>query len=146
MPTHDEATFLYLIKQVELAARSHLDEAVSGHGLTALQYTALTVLERHPGMTSSELARNSFVRPQTMAQMITYLLQRGFVRRGPDERSRRQLLIFLTDEGQAVLDTLREPVRDIEKTMLSGLTEDDVRHLDASLRACRVALGGGAAH
>jgi DNA-binding MarR family transcriptional regulator len=146
MPTHSDATLLYLIKQVELAARSHLDEAVSGHGLTALQYTALTVLERHPGMTSSELARNSFVRPQTMAQMVTYLLQRGFVRRGPDERSRRQLLIFLTDEGQGVLDSLREPVQAIEKTMVSGLTAADVRHLGASLRACRVALGGAAAH
>ncbi|WP_277213041.1 MarR family winged helix-turn-helix transcriptional regulator [Isoptericola croceus] len=146
MPTHDEATLMYLIKQVELAARSHLDEAVRGHGLTALQYTALTVLERHPGMTSSALARNSFVRPQTMAQMITYLLERGFVRRAPDARSRRQLLIYLADEGQAALDTLREPVRAIEKTMVAGLTEEDVQHLGASLQACRVALGGGAAH
>ncbi|HEX5332210.1 MAG TPA: MarR family transcriptional regulator [Cellulomonas sp.] len=146
MRAHDDATLLYLIKQVELAVRSRLDDVADGHGLTALQYTALTVLERHPGMTSSELARNSFVRPQTMAQMITYLLQRGFVRREPDARSRRQILIFLTDEGQAVLNSLREPVRDLEKAMVSGLTEAGARQLGTSLRACRIALGGGAAH
>lgn len=146
MPAPDEATLLYLIKQVELAVRSHLDEAVAGHGITSLQYTALTVLERHPGMTSSELARNSFVRPQTMAQMVTYLVERGLVRREPDARSRRQLLVFLAAEGQALLDELREPVRDIERRMVSGLDDADAQRLGEALRACRVALGGGAAH
>ncbi|MCB2175352.1 MAG: MarR family transcriptional regulator [Actinomycetales bacterium] len=146
MPAPDEATLLYLIKQVELAVRSHLDEAVAGHGITSLQYTALTVLERHPGMTSSELARNSFVRPQTMAQMVTYLVERGLVRREPDARSRRQLLIFLADEGRALLDELREPVRDIERRMVSGLDGADAQRLGEALRACRVSLGGGAAH
>jgi DNA-binding MarR family transcriptional regulator len=111
-----------------------------------LQYTALTVLERRPGMTSSALARNSFVRPQTMAQMITYLMERGYVRREPDAHSRRQILIFLTEAGQAVLDRLREPVQDIEETMVSGLSEAGARQLGTSLRACRVALGGGAAN
>lgn len=146
MPGPDEATLLYLIKQVELAVRSHLDDAVAGHGITSLQYTALTVLERHPGMTSSELARNSFVRPQTMAQMVTYLVERGLVRREPDARSRRQLLIFLADQGRALLDELREPVRGIERQMVSGLDDADAQRLGETLRACRVALGGGAAH
>ena len=41
---------LYLVKQVELAVRSHLDNLLRSAGLTALQYTALTVLERHPDM------------------------------------------------------------------------------------------------
>jgi hypothetical protein len=59
-----EITLLYLIKQLELAVRSHLDETVRDAGLTALQYTALTVLERHPELTSAQLARNSFVRPR----------------------------------------------------------------------------------
>ena len=98
-------------------------------------------------MTSSELARNSFVRPQTMAQMVTYLVERGLVRREPDASSRRQLLIFLADEGQALLDELREPVRDIERDDgRPGSTDAGARARATSLRACRVALGGGAAH
>ena len=76
-----DVTLLYLIKQVELAVRQRLDDVVATADLTTLQYTALTVLERHPGITSAELARNSFVRAQTMAEMITYLLGRGLVAR-----------------------------------------------------------------
>ena len=47
-------TLLYLMKQVELAVRARLDEITRPSGLTALQYTALTVLERHPDLTAAQ--------------------------------------------------------------------------------------------
>ena len=89
-------TLLYLIKQVELAVRAELDRVAGAHDLTAVQYTALTVLERHPDMTSAALARNSFVRAQTMAEMVTFLLDRGLVTRKRDPDNRRQYLLSLT--------------------------------------------------
>ena len=93
-PARDrDVTLLYLIKQVELAVRQALDDVVAAADLTTLQYTALTVLERHPGITSAELARNSFVRAQTMAEMVTYLLGRGLVARERDEKNRKQYLL-----------------------------------------------------
>jgi DNA-binding MarR family transcriptional regulator len=141
-----EITLLYLIKQVELAIRSHLDEAVRVAGLTTLQYTALTVLERHPELTSAELARNSFVRAQTMAQMITVLDERGLISRQRDPRSHRQYLLSLTDEGHRILNSLREAVLGIEATMVAGLSGTQAQQLREALLSCRVALGGGQAH
>jgi DNA-binding MarR family transcriptional regulator len=140
-----DATLLYLIKQVELAVRSHLDEAVAPADLTSLQYTALTVLQRHPGLTSAELARNSFVRAQTMAQMITFLEGRNFIRREVDPNSRRQHLLSLTDEGEQVIEELKDSVSAVERTMVSGMSSDDRDDLRAKLRSCRIALGGGEA-
>jgi len=141
-----DITMLYLIKQLELAVRSQLDDVVSVHGLTSLQYTALTVLERHPGLTSAELARNSFVRSQTMAQMITVLDERGLIARHRDPDSKRQYLLSLTLEGQGLLDMLREDVAGIERQMVADLDDDDRSTLRRALRSCRVALGGGHAH
>lgn len=141
-----DITMLYLIKQLELAVRSRLDDVVSAHGLTTQQYTALTVLERHPGLTSAELARNSFVRSQTMAQMITVLDERGFLARHRDPESKRQYLLSLTPEGQSALDTLREDVAGIERQMVADLDDDDRSTLRRALRSCRLALGGGHAH
>ena len=40
----------YLVKQLELAIRADMDVMAREYGLTALQYTALTVLKRHPGL------------------------------------------------------------------------------------------------
>lgn len=142
-PARDrDVTLLYLIKQVELAVRQALDDVVPAADLTTLQYTALTVLERHPGITSAELARNSFVRAQTMAEMITYLLGRGLVARERDETNRKQYLLTLTSEGQRVLDELLDAVADIETKMLDGFDGGQTEILRTYLLRCRHSLSG----
>ena len=137
-----DVTLLYLIKQVELAVRQALDDVVATADLTTIQYTALTVLERHPGITSAELARNSFVRAQTMAEMITYLLGRGLVARERDETNRKQYLLTLTSEGHRVLDELLDAVADIETKMLDGFDGGQTEILRTYLLRCRHALSG----
>jgi DNA-binding MarR family transcriptional regulator len=135
-----DVTLLYLIKQVELAVRDALDEVVATAELTTLQYTALTVLERHPGITSAELARSSFVRAQTMAEMVTYLLDRDLVTRERDTENRRQYLLSLSKQGQQVLDGLYDAVADIEARMLEGFDVGQTEILRTYLLRCRHAL------
>lgn len=143
LPAHDrDVTLLYIIKQVELAVRQALDDVVAAADLTTLQYTALTVLERHPGMTSAELARNSFVRAQTMAEMVTYLLGRGLVTRDRDPSNRKQYLLALSPEGQQVLDKLYDDVTDIEARMLEGFDLGQTEILRTYLSRCRHSLAG----
>ena len=137
-----DVTLLYLIKQVELAVRQSLDDVVATADLTTLQYTALTVLERHPGITSAELARNSFVRAQTMAEMVTYLLGRGLVARERDESNRKQYLLTLTSEGQRILTELFDPVADIETKLLDGFDGGQTEILRTYLMRCRHSLSG----
>ena len=142
-PARDrDVTLLYLIKQVELAVRQALDDVVATADLTTLQYTALTVLERHPGITSAELARNSFVRAQTMAEMVTYLLGRGLVARERDEKNRKQYLLVLTPEGQQVLDDVFDAVADIETKMLEEFDVGQTEILRTYLMRIRHALSG----
>jgi DNA-binding MarR family transcriptional regulator len=135
-----EPTLLYVMKQVELAVRSRLDELVRPAGLTALQYTALTVLERHPDLTSSHLARRSFVKAQSMADMVGALLARGLVERHRDPADRRRLVLALTADGEALLDEYRDAVADLEREMLSGLTRAETKELRRAMLACREAL------
>jgi DNA-binding MarR family transcriptional regulator len=133
---------LYLIKQVELASRARLDEIVRPSGLTALQYTALTVLERHDDMSSAQLARRSFVTAQSMADMITALEGRALIERHRDRADRRRLVVSLTAEGRALLEACRPEVAALEQTMLAGLAESDVAALRAALVACHANLSG----
>jgi DNA-binding MarR family transcriptional regulator len=137
-----QATLVYLIKQLESATRFKMDEVVLTEGLTLAQYTALTVIERHPQLTSADLARNSFVRAQSMAQLVNGLETDGLITRRRDEESRRQFFITLTEKAIAMLGRLREPVDAIEARMTSALSHAQISNLYDSLRACRVALGG----
>jgi DNA-binding MarR family transcriptional regulator len=104
--TEPPPLLLYLMKRVELAVRARLDEIVRPAGLTAAQYTALTVLERHDDMSSAQLARHSFVTAQSMADMITTLQGRRLIERHRDRADRRRLVVSLTAEGRVLLDRL----------------------------------------
>lgn len=135
-----EVSLLYLVKQVELAARRALDEVVEPAGLTTLQYTALTVLQRDPGITSADLARNSFVRTQTTAEMVAYLLDHGLVQRVRDETNRRQYLLTLSAAGAEVVESLTASAAAVERRMLSGLDETQIDELRTTLLRCRRSL------
>ncbi|MBV9449279.1 MAG: MarR family transcriptional regulator [Streptosporangiaceae bacterium] len=131
---------MYLVKQVELAIRSHLDDMFRPIGLTALQYTALTVLERHADMSSAQLARHSFVTAQSMADMITALEGRGLIERHRDRADRRRLVVALTAEGRDLLDRFRDEVSALEARMVTGLTQDEISSLRRSLHQCHANL------
>jgi len=127
---------LYLVKQVELAARARLDDIFRPIGLTALQYTALTVLERHDDMSSAQLARHSFVTAQSMADMIAALEVRGLIQRDRDDADRRRLVVALTCEGRDLLDRYRDEVRALEEDMLAGLSDSEVTAFRIALSTC----------
>ena len=114
---------LYVTKQVELATRARLEEIARPHGVTALQYTALTVLERqHAPISSAALARLSFVTAQTIADMVGALERRALGRRDPDPTNRRRLLITLTADGTALLRTVEPAVVALEAELMSGMS------------------------
>ncbi|HEX3790471.1 MAG TPA: MarR family transcriptional regulator [Pseudonocardiaceae bacterium] len=141
-----EPTLLYVVKQVELAIRARLDDLLKPSGTTALQYTALTVLERRADLSAAELARNSFVTTQTMADMVTALEDRGLISRHRDPTNRRRLMIRLTEPGRALLDRHRDEVAELEATMLVGLTGKQAANLRAHLNSCRGALADRPPH
>ncbi|WP_416072240.1 MarR family winged helix-turn-helix transcriptional regulator [Streptomyces sp. ME18-1-4] len=121
-PHRAPPSLLYMVKQVELVVRSHLDELVKPSGITALQYTALTVLERHDGLSAAQLARDSFVTAQSIADLVRSLEGRGLIRRERNPRNRRELLILLTEEGRGLLDRHAGSVRELEERMVRELT------------------------
>lgn len=140
----DDTNFTYVIKQVELALRPYIEAACASAGMTTAQYTALTVLERRPGITSSELARRSFVRAQTMAQTIEPMLEAGLVRRDRDPQHARRLLLYLTDAGSAAIATAKPGVDELERLIMTGFTDDEGSAFADFLRRTRHSLRAGA--
>lgn len=124
-PERTPSLTLYVVKQLELVTRARLDALLKPSGVTALQYTALSVLERRPSMSSSDLARASFVRVQSTSDLIAALVRRGLIERAVDPENRRRLLISLTDAGYEFLQTYDPLVAELESEMLAGLSEDE---------------------
>jgi DNA-binding MarR family transcriptional regulator len=127
------ASLLYSIKRVELVVRAHLDDLLKPAGITALQYTALTVLEQHDGLPAAQLARRSFVTAQSMSDLVRTLEQRGLIVRERNPENRRELLIQLTDEGRSLLAEYADEVLVLERRMVRTLTERQVEQLRSAL-------------
>ncbi|WP_030689864.1 MarR family winged helix-turn-helix transcriptional regulator [Streptomyces globisporus] len=119
-------SLLYLLKRTELAVRARLEELLKPAGITALQYTALTVLERHDGISAAQLARDSFVTAQSMADMVRALESRGLIRREPNPANRRERLILLAAPGRQLLAEYAGPARALEARMVAGLSAEEV--------------------
>src|ERR1700722_9693573 len=73
----------YLLKRVQHSLRSRMDKVLESKGLTTPQYAVLSFLENEPGASSAELARRSFVTPQTMIRIVENLETLGLIRREP---------------------------------------------------------------
>ncbi len=124
------------MKQVETLLRSHLDAICRDHGLSTMQYVALSVLRVHPGTSSAELAERSFVSAQSANQMVAALERQGMIERAPDERNRRILRIQLTVGGHAAVSACDAVVDKLEEAMFAGMTPSDQDALRATLTHC----------
>ena len=133
-------SLLYVVKQLELAVRARLDDILKDAGITTLQYTALTVLDHHDGLSPAQLARDSFVTPQSTADLVANLERRNLVRRDRNPANRRELVVSLTPQGRKLLARYAETVAALEKDMTSGLDPDNIETFRSYLDACRVAL------
>jgi DNA-binding MarR family transcriptional regulator len=139
-------TLLYLIKQLELAVRSRLDEVLRPAAITPLQYTALTVLERRSDLSTAALARNAFVTDQSAADMVIVLEERGLIARLRDPADRRRRVLRLTEQGAALLDQLRDEVAAVEARMLASLSPRQAEDLRRFVITCRSSLSGQPPH
>jgi len=130
----------YLVKELERALRARIDEILQPLQLTAVQYTALSVLSLHAGMSSAQLARRSFVSPQAANEMVTTLERRGLIRRQGDADGGRALAIFLTSPGVRTLARCDDAVDGLETVLLSGFTGREQAQFRAMLRTGRDAV------
>jgi DNA-binding MarR family transcriptional regulator len=146
VPSDAGPTMLYLVKQLELAVRAQLDDVLRPTGITPLQYTALTVLQRRSDLSTAELARNAFVTDQSASDMVAALEDRGLILRHPDPDDRRRRVLRLTDAGRAFLEDARGGVEGVEVQMLAPLTADEAASFRRFVTACRAALASAPPH
>jgi DNA-binding MarR family transcriptional regulator len=138
-----EPRLSYVIARLERAVRQAINERVRPHGLTALQYTTLSVLGARGELSNAQLARRSYMTPQAMSEVIEALERKGLIERSPHPSHRRVLPAALTDDGRRVLAACDEAVGEFEQTMTAALSAAERDGLQRALKACVRTLGAG---
>ena len=139
-----EPRISYVVARLERAIRVAISARVSPHGLTTLQYTTLSVLDRHGApLSNAQLARRSYMTPQAMGEVIAALEEKGLIKRNAHPSHGRLLPASLTAKGRRVLDACEDAVDEMENAMLAGLTARERATARKVLTSAVRSLGAG---
>jgi DNA-binding MarR family transcriptional regulator len=130
----------YRIGRLDRVLRRRLSAAVEPHGLTLPAYATLSVLCANDGLSNAQLARRSLITPQSMSEVLTLLVERGYVRRKADPALGRAIRTELTKAGIRALDRCDRAVDEVERQMLVDLDDCDTALLMSALARCSAAL------
>ena len=130
----------YELKKAQQVLRGAMDEALRPFGLTTPQYSALSSTQAEPGISSATLSRRSFVTPQTMNDIVNWLVNAELLQKEPHPEHKRIVQLRLTRKGEVLLEQAHGAVLGIEERMIAPLSEADRKQLVVYLRLCIEAL------
>ncbi|SMX91622.1 MULTISPECIES: MarR family winged helix-turn-helix transcriptional regulator [unclassified Brevibacterium] len=122
-----------LARQLDLARKS----SFSAYGIEGWAFDVLSALRRSAEpyqLSPSTLLQETLVTSGTMTNRIDRLVTAGWVERLPDPGDRRGVLVRLTKDGRATVDSALADLLVKEREILSDLTPAGRRKLASLLR------------
>src|SRR3984885_7209889 len=117
-----------LARYLDIARRG----AFADHGLETWEFDVLSALRRQGPpfqLTPGALLRATLVTSGTVTTRIDRLAEAGLVRREPDPRDKRGVLVTLTERGVARADAALADLLDRGRALLAGLDRGERQHL-----------------
>jgi DNA-binding MarR family transcriptional regulator len=140
---------LQVLSRVTRLAR-HLDRArraaFASHGLELWEFDVLSALRRQGPpyqLSPGALMRTTLVTSGTMTNRIDRLEEAGLVSRSPDPQDKRGVLVTLTAQGQARVDSALADLLAGEHALLAPVPAEARHTLAGLLRALLAPLDAG---
>lgn len=124
----------YLIGRLDHMLNRRIRDSIAPMGITAAQYTALSVFRKHGQLSNAQLAERSMVSPQSANEMVKTMEQRGWIARQSPATHGRIIQIGLTAQGLELLKKCDAAVVEVEAAMLAEIGEDLQAPLYAQLK------------
>jgi DNA-binding MarR family transcriptional regulator len=128
----------YLLRQAHAAVRLKMERTLADLGVTSPQFAVLTMLNAYPGLSGADVARLTFLTPQTVGVIIRNLERDGAIVMTPHPVHGRIQQWTLTTRGSTLLKACRERVIELEKRLAAGLdakAEESIRRWLADVAA-----------
>ena len=126
----------YLVSNANALIRLSFTHLINEKGLnaTAEQWGILNVVKVFPGLTQSEIAEKVIKDKTNVTRMLDVLEKNGNIERQADKKDRRAHRIFITSEGEKLLDKLTPLASEINEIGANGTDKEDIRVLKDGLK------------
>lgn len=120
----------YLLKNINDKLAAHGNEDMAKFGITFRQSSVLAILQAAGGeMTQKELECSLEVSHPTVVGLVRRMQKQGFLETRSDESDRRNKIVTLTEKARSVGKQMDGAVREHNRKMLAGLTEEQIDSL-----------------
>ena len=134
----------FLLRRSHQISVAIFERACAALSLTPAQYGVLTIVEAHPQIDQTRLARALAFDKVTVQRVLKGLEERGLCQRERLSLNRRQTAVSLTPAGQAMVQAARRPVQRAYQELLAPLSEDEQTTLIELLQRLAQSLEGEA--
>lgn len=114
-----------LITGLTAAAARARDLSLASSMLSPLEYGILDYCHRGKANTVTELSRVFHVHVSVMSRLVSKLADRKLIHRQRLPSDRRTVRLSLTNDGQALLRTLAEELRESNDLLVRGINGDE---------------------
>ena len=141
---HDDPAALFTrLQRVVMHLETLQTESMQDFDITFGDFVILATLRKEPAPHELPVSRLAeyILRPMgSITQAVDRVEQSGLVRRSPDARDRRKVLVALTEAGCRFADEALSAYDDIRRRVLERLTDDEQRSIDAAVTRLLEAL------
>ncbi len=107
----DHQKFLKGMELLYFAYRDFIswpDDVLQTYGFGRAHHRVLHFVGRNPGMKVAELLSLLNITKQSLSRVLSTLVEKQYIRQDVGEQDRRQRLLFLTEQGQRLLNNITE--------------------------------------
>ena len=119
------------ISQTTRAYALFKEQRLGKYGLSGNQSLYLRTVIQQPGITQDELAEKLIFNKSSVSRQIAALENAGLVRQERSASDKRNLLVFPTEKGEALLPAIVETSQAYFDLITRDLSEEERRLLDA---------------
>lgn len=138
MPAHDRMTdpqgqndlLLYRLYRIHATAGPLVVRMCErDYGITRREWRVLSCLADVEGVLSSELAERTLLDRARTSRTLTRLVDKKLVRREPKPSDRREVHVYLTDEGRRVYTEVFPRIAAIQRELLAPFSSEQRERL-----------------
>ncbi len=127
--THLEQLLGYNARRAALTLIARFMEDLAEHDLRPADFSVLSALNHHPGMTSRQLCQHLNILPPNFVGLLRQLMQKGWVRKIPHPTDGRAVGLFLTPAGQRLMTQAEAMALQSDREASSMLSETERKTL-----------------
>jgi DNA-binding MarR family transcriptional regulator len=114
----------YVLRRAQLVVFQDFFSSFAPFDIRPAQFSVLTVIERNPGLTQSQVAEALGIKRTNFVGMLDALEARGLTERRQAARDKRSYALYLTAEGSALMRKLKPVLKAHESRVVALVGED----------------------